>query len=157
MTETEQTFEEQLDTGNELEVLFPEYEYTLDTGEVITIKPVSMRHINKILRALRRLLTKYRELNEDERSQEEIIQELLYDSMDELLEMTYLCVSSKADRMAGEPVLDKIGPKDIPHVMNIIIRQNFHPDVLGNWMTLVTGLRDLMPAEMLKGLEEDAG
>lgn len=157
MTDTVEQFAENLDDGNDLEILFPEHELTLEAGEVLVIKPVSMRHTNKIIRSLRRLLTKYRELSGQGMATEDMIQELLSDGLDELLYVAPLCVSSKDKGDAGEDVLDRVGPKDTPRVLNIIIRQNFHPDVLGNWTTLVTGLKDLIPAEALQGMTDDAG
>ena len=157
MTDAVEKFSDQLDTENDLEILFPDHELTLETGEVLVIKPVSMRHTNKIIRSLRRLLTKYRELSEAGLSTEDMIKELLSDGLDELLYTAPLCVSSKDHGDAGEEVMDRIGPKDTPRVLNIIIRQNFHPDVLGNWTTLVTGLKDLIPNEVMQGMVDDAG
>lgn len=154
-----ENFVEQLedDSENDLDILFPDYDLELGTGETITIKPVSMLHTNKIIRSLRRLITKYRELSGQGKSSEEIIQEILSDCLDELLFIAPLCVFSKSNKDSGEAVLDRVGPKDTPRVVDIIIRQNFHPDVLGNWTTLVTGIKDLIPAEMMQGMVEDAG
>lgn len=157
MTDPVQDFEEKLNEGNELEILFPDYTLTLETGENVKIKPVSMLHTSKILRSLRRLLTKYRELTNQSKSTEDILQEMLTDCMDELLYISPLCVSIEETGEFGDAVLMKIGPSDVPRVLNIIIRQNFHPDVLGNWTALATGLSDLIPREALQGMMDMAG
>lgn len=156
MSEELNKFEEQLNEGNELEILFPDYELKLGTGETVKIKPVSMLHTTKILTALRRLLVKYRELSDRAVSTDGIIQEMLSDCLDEILHIAPLCISSIDHKDSGETVLDRIGPTDTPKVLNIIIRQNFHPDVLGNWTTLVMGIRDLVPQSMLQEVEEES-
>ena len=152
MTEPTKEFESQLDEGNELEIMFPDHTVTLLSGEKVKIKPISMLHTSKIIRSLRRLLQKFRELQERGFEMEDILQEMLTDCMDELLYISPLCVSIEETGETGDAVLMKIGPSEVPKILNVIIRQNFHPDVLGNWAALATGLSDLIPREALQGM-----
>lgn len=110
-----------------LETMFPDKEVTLPDGSKVTVAPLSLEHMPKVMRSFREILKLATQPDKD-------FTDIGVEAIAEVMELIPYCI----DRPASE-----IPSASIPEIINIVIDQNVSDDSLGKWKALANRMLEM--------------
>jgi hypothetical protein len=132
--------EEKAQENRELGVMFPGEEVDIEGGAKLTVRPLSLEDLPKVIKAFSELMEKV-EAKVSPTA-------LAIDGMLDLLEILPFCV----DKPPKEIPVAKL-----PDILEIIIKQNITDAVVEKWMALIPRVTDLLGLSVVSKAVTDQG
>jgi hypothetical protein len=117
------------ETGDVLDVMFPEREVSLAEGQTLKVRPLSLEDLPKVAKAFGKVLN----LTEAGKSPADIA----ISGLEEILQIIPYCI----DRPPSE-----VPSTAVPEIIEIVIDQNITDDAVGKWQALIQRALDLQGA-----------
>jgi hypothetical protein len=123
----------------DIEVLFPEKSIDIGNGKALTVRPLTLKDLPKVISAFGRLVAIAEEKSENP-------EEIAFVAIDELTELIPFCVNASAEEI---PLLH------LPEVLSIIVDQNLNAAAVGKWKALVEKIPVSFKDRVKQALVED--
>ena len=128
----------------ELNVLFPEKEVPLGDGSVLTVKPLSLKDLPKVVSAFGTIMklateqvdSSVKTKKKSAKPVEGAYAEIAAAGMEELLKILPYCIDRKPEEVPLEVV---------PEVILIVLEQNITDAAIKKWVALAQTIAELLP------------
>lgn len=110
-----------------LDVLFPDREVTLSNGNKVTVHPLMLNDLPKVIRVLAKIFQKAKDVPESENGEKNYL-DLVISASEDVMELVPFCVDGGTS---------SITLADAPGVIEIILDQNLTDEALGKWTALI--------------------